>query len=318
VARQWYFPYGDQRHATGSLPTDYRFTGQQWQGTIALYDYGARFYDPLLGRFVSADTVVPGAGNPQNLNRYSYVRNNPLRYTDPTGHHIFEETPDDPVFVWQYPNGGGVRSTWKSVWQKSAPMDARYRAPAARTQSAQVDWTYAFPSVIGWRVEGEIGLCVPMFGPEKAVGFGPGISGGGSILLNWRSGELGTVADATPKVQVGLEGAGFNVTTGPVLSWGSSSLDPLLDGISLDFDISYACLLAQSYSMAVETNWDPASPTTLPDPLLTADPGSGSPIIVTDYFGVLGIGGALPFAIDVDIGAGLGASFARGWKVDLW
>jgi len=53
-----------------------------------LYDYGARFYDPALGRFISADTVVPGAGNPQALNRYAYVRNNPLRYTDPTGHMV--------------------------------------------------------------------------------------------------------------------------------------------------------------------------------------------------------------------------------------
>jgi hypothetical protein len=35
---------------------------------------------------VSADTIVPGYTNPQNLNRYSYVANNPLRYTDPTGH----------------------------------------------------------------------------------------------------------------------------------------------------------------------------------------------------------------------------------------
>jgi len=51
-----------------------------------LYDYGARFYDPALGRFLSADTVVPEPGNPQALNRYSYVLNNPLGHTDPTGY----------------------------------------------------------------------------------------------------------------------------------------------------------------------------------------------------------------------------------------
>jgi hypothetical protein len=39
-----------------------------------------------LGRFVSADTIVPGAANPQSLNRYAYVYNNPLRFSDPTGH----------------------------------------------------------------------------------------------------------------------------------------------------------------------------------------------------------------------------------------
>jgi len=40
------------------------------------------------GRFVQADTIVPKPENPQDLNRYSYTRNNPLRYTDPTGHDL--------------------------------------------------------------------------------------------------------------------------------------------------------------------------------------------------------------------------------------
>jgi hypothetical protein len=51
-----------------------------------LYDYGARFYSPLLGRFISPDSVVQNPSDPQTLNRYSYTRNNPLRYTDPSGH----------------------------------------------------------------------------------------------------------------------------------------------------------------------------------------------------------------------------------------
>ncbi|MDH7487629.1 MAG: RHS repeat-associated core domain-containing protein [Anaerolineae bacterium] len=47
--------------------------------SIGLYFYNARYYDPALGWFVSADTIVPEPGNPQALNRYSYVLNNPLR-----------------------------------------------------------------------------------------------------------------------------------------------------------------------------------------------------------------------------------------------
>ena len=46
----------------------------------------ARYYLPGVGRFASADTIVPDPGNPQDLNRYAYVRNSPLQYTDPTGH----------------------------------------------------------------------------------------------------------------------------------------------------------------------------------------------------------------------------------------
>ncbi len=47
--------------------------------------YGARYYDPAIGRFISADTIVPNPADPQTLNRYSYVNNNPILYTDPTG-----------------------------------------------------------------------------------------------------------------------------------------------------------------------------------------------------------------------------------------
>jgi len=52
---------------------------------LGIYHFNARFYSPKLGRFLSADTIVPNPANPQDLNRFAYVRNNPLRYTDPIG-----------------------------------------------------------------------------------------------------------------------------------------------------------------------------------------------------------------------------------------
>lgn len=48
------------------------------------------YYDPELGRFIQPDTIIPDLSNPQSYNRYSYVMNNPLRYTDPSGHQEAE------------------------------------------------------------------------------------------------------------------------------------------------------------------------------------------------------------------------------------
>lgn len=79
-----YFPYGNAR--AGNPPTDYTYTGQKIDSSDGLMYYGARYYDAQVGRFISADTIVPSAGNPQSLNRYAYALNNPLRYTDPSGH----------------------------------------------------------------------------------------------------------------------------------------------------------------------------------------------------------------------------------------
>ena len=73
------------RDAGTGLSTDHRFTSQIEDASIGLYWYASRAYDPMLGRFCQADTIVPGAGNPQALNRFGYVLNNPLRFTDPTG-----------------------------------------------------------------------------------------------------------------------------------------------------------------------------------------------------------------------------------------
>jgi RHS repeat-associated protein len=83
---QRYMPFGLDRYTTGSLNTAYRFTGQRIEDNTDLYFYQSRWYDPVVGRFLQADSIVPEPGNPQGLNRYSYTINNPMRYIDPTGH----------------------------------------------------------------------------------------------------------------------------------------------------------------------------------------------------------------------------------------
>jgi len=87
VSEQKYWPYGGTRSATEVSETDMRFTGQREEPgvdpALGLYNYRARFYSTVMGRFVSADPITV-----DGLNRYAYAKNNPLRYTDPSGHCI--------------------------------------------------------------------------------------------------------------------------------------------------------------------------------------------------------------------------------------
>jgi RHS repeat-associated protein len=66
--------------------TGRQYTGQINDGATGLYYYNARYYDPALHKFIQADTIVPDPNDPQTLNRFSYVNNNPVKYIDPTGH----------------------------------------------------------------------------------------------------------------------------------------------------------------------------------------------------------------------------------------
>ncbi len=70
--------------------TVHLYTGQEVDGETGLYNYNARLYSPELGRFISADSIIPDPTDPQSLNRYSYVRNDPINAIDPTGHIDFE------------------------------------------------------------------------------------------------------------------------------------------------------------------------------------------------------------------------------------
>ncbi len=75
---------GPQVGVVNSL-TNKGYTGHEMDDEVGLINMNARIYDPYLGRFMSADPVLPDAGDLQAFNRYAYVLGNPLKYTDPTG-----------------------------------------------------------------------------------------------------------------------------------------------------------------------------------------------------------------------------------------
>jgi RHS repeat-associated protein len=87
-----YYPFGGWRTEPTTTLTDMGYTGHRHNNLgsapddIGLIYMNARWYLPGLGRFISADTIVPNPTNPQSYNRYSYVLNSALNFTDPTGH----------------------------------------------------------------------------------------------------------------------------------------------------------------------------------------------------------------------------------------
>ncbi|MFZ5919072.1 MAG: FtsK/SpoIIIE domain-containing protein [Chloroflexota bacterium] len=150
-SRQGYYPYGETRYTAGELPTDFHFTGQRNDATIGLYDYHARFYAPALGRFLSADTIIPNPAAPQSFNRYSYVLGNPLKYTDPSGHYVTElpggHRPNPPI--WQamrdFLNHPYIKPLWTNP-QIGVPVVygiyREVRGDATEALSLTVDWYF--------------------------------------------------------------------------------------------------------------------------------------------------------------------------------
>ncbi|MGY3214563.1 DUF6443 domain-containing protein [Mucilaginibacter sp. HD30] len=80
-----YMPFGlDLAVVANSPKNQYLYNGKEWQDGISLYDYGARFYDPVIGRWTSVDPSAE-EGDQESLTPYQYGLNNPIRYDDPDG-----------------------------------------------------------------------------------------------------------------------------------------------------------------------------------------------------------------------------------------
>src|SRR5580704_369201 len=126
--RLFYDPWGKMKLAGGGndtncslpqvpsgSPTTRGFTGQEQMPNICADNFNARVYNPLLGRFLTPDSVIPDTYAPQSLNRYTYVDNMPLSVTDPTGHvdapgDSQKKLPNKLPPPWEpAPNGGACR-----------------------------------------------------------------------------------------------------------------------------------------------------------------------------------------------------------------
>ena len=87
--RKSYSPYGEKVADGEGDSNAIAFTGKQHDDVTGLTYFGARYYDPEVGRFMGMDAVGFSDDNPISFNRYAYANNNPYRYKDPDGNIVF-------------------------------------------------------------------------------------------------------------------------------------------------------------------------------------------------------------------------------------
>ena len=126
-----YLPFGETRYESGQTPTSFRYTGQREDSTINLYWYNSRWYDSSLGRWAQPDTLIPSPGNPMAWDRYAYVLNSPMRYSDPSG-HVNEQGAGI--------GGGSIEDVYPGWWEHREEMiDQAMKWIAANQSSSPYD-----------------------------------------------------------------------------------------------------------------------------------------------------------------------------------
>ncbi|MGY2224931.1 RHS repeat-associated core domain-containing protein [Pseudomonas gingeri] len=95
-----YKPYGDKlNRSASSNENKMGFHGKPYDDATGLSYMGARYYDPVLGRFMGIDPVGFQEKNLHSFNRYTYANNNPYKYVDPDGHYAFLVAPIFALFT---------------------------------------------------------------------------------------------------------------------------------------------------------------------------------------------------------------------------
>lgn len=97
-----YRPYG--RLALGTVPNGPGFTGHVSDADTGLVYMQARYYDPDIGRFISADPIAPKQGDSFSFNLYAYADNNPIMKIDPSGRNaqLFWTAPNQVTYTVPY------------------------------------------------------------------------------------------------------------------------------------------------------------------------------------------------------------------------
>jgi RHS repeat-associated protein len=169
-----FYPFGAERPILSSSGNTYKFTGKERDPESGLDNFGARYFSSQYGRFMTPDwavrpTAVPYAmfGDPQTLNLYGYVRNNPLSKSDIDGH----------CYPWCTVLGGFVAG---------GLIGGGGEIIAEKWRGHSIDWT----KVKGSAIKGAIaGAVIGLAGPQAGVAATAALGAGGNVV--------GGIADRT-------------------------------------------------------------------------------------------------------------------------
>ena len=135
AASYYYDAFGNITEQTGSVNNNITYAGYQYDKETDLYYLNARMYDAKTARFLQEDTYLGNAGDPLSLNLYTYCANNPVIYTDPTGHYkigdgSLPQAIQDQLTVYgrqyQVAQAANDKSKMKDASQKADELRAKY------------------------------------------------------------------------------------------------------------------------------------------------------------------------------------------------
>jgi len=158
VWKESYLPYGDKlNNSAASSGNKLGFTGKPYDGDTGLSYMGARYYDPLLGRFMGVDSVGFNEANIHSFNRYAYGNNNPYRFVDPDGNSPADILHDAHVLARQAHQIASTQAAESSHSSPLGPSDFKVMDPSgavaaffgakhARDESVTIIAPYARPN----------------------------------------------------------------------------------------------------------------------------------------------------------------------------
>ncbi|EMM71146.1 RHS repeat-associated core domain protein [Leptospira weilii str. 2006001855] len=122
LSKMQYLPYGETFVQRGDLNFAPKYNSQELDRESGFYFYNARYYDPGIARFTSADTIIDGEFDTQGWNRFSYVKGNPIGAKDPTGHLVTGDPkhPGKPLSANPYANDD-PKEYYNNVSEKAGP-----------------------------------------------------------------------------------------------------------------------------------------------------------------------------------------------------